>query len=169
MLSEANPVLVMASWCLGPNLKDIDKPVLKDDEVLVRVRAASVHPDVWHPVRGLPYVLRITGAGLLTPEGASRGLRTGTHSRRRECAGDHSCRAQQSGSLREEAAWWTSYISTPGLPSVPLLQLLAKVLPRLAVLQGPEGLGSEKASPYLRCLAAVALGHRSHREGGPRR
>ena len=39
-------MLVMASWCLGPNLKDIDKPVLKDDEVLVRVHAASVHPDV---------------------------------------------------------------------------------------------------------------------------
>jgi hypothetical protein len=45
------------------NLKDIDKPVLKDDEVLVRVHAASVHPDVWHLVRGLPYVLRIMGPG----------------------------------------------------------------------------------------------------------
>lgn len=43
------------------NLKDIDMPVLKDDEVLVRVRAASVHPDVWHVVRGLPYVLRLMG------------------------------------------------------------------------------------------------------------
>ena len=50
------------------NLKDIDKPVLKDDEVLVRVHAASVHPDVWHVVRGLPYVLRIMGAGLLRPK-----------------------------------------------------------------------------------------------------
>ena len=27
-------------------LKDIAKPVVKDDEVLVRVHAASVHPDV---------------------------------------------------------------------------------------------------------------------------
>ncbi len=35
-------------------LKDIDKPVVKDGEVLVRVHAASVHPDVWHVVRGLP-------------------------------------------------------------------------------------------------------------------
>ena len=49
-------------------LKEIDKPVIKDDEVLVRVRAASVHPDVWHVVRGLPYVLRIMGAGLLRPK-----------------------------------------------------------------------------------------------------
>src|ERR687891_1928342 len=50
------------------NLKDVDKPMLKDDEVLVRVHAASVHPDVWHVVRGVPYVLRIMGAGLLKPK-----------------------------------------------------------------------------------------------------
>ena len=30
------------------SLQDIDTPTIKDDEVLVRVRAASVHPDVWH-------------------------------------------------------------------------------------------------------------------------
>jgi NADPH:quinone reductase-like Zn-dependent oxidoreductase len=55
------------------NLKDIDKPVLKDDEVLVRVHAASVHPDVWHLVRGLPYALRIMGAGLLRPKNSVPG------------------------------------------------------------------------------------------------
>lgn len=49
-------------------LRDIDKPVVGDDEVRLRVRAASVHPDVWHVVRGLPYVLRIMGAGLLRPK-----------------------------------------------------------------------------------------------------
>ena len=38
-----------------------------DDEVLVRVKAASVHPDVWHVVTGHPYVLRLMGAGLLKP------------------------------------------------------------------------------------------------------
>jgi NADPH:quinone reductase-like Zn-dependent oxidoreductase len=47
---------------------DVDEPVVEDDEVLVRVRAASVHPDVWHVVRGLPYVLRFMGAGLLKPK-----------------------------------------------------------------------------------------------------
>src|SRR5918997_4459115 len=49
-------------------LREIDKPVIKDDEVLVRVQAASVHPDIWHVVRGLPYVLRLMGAGLLKPK-----------------------------------------------------------------------------------------------------
>ena len=33
----------------------------------MRVHAASVHPDVWHVVRGRPYVLRLMGAGLLRP------------------------------------------------------------------------------------------------------
>ena len=42
-------------------LRDIDKPVVEDDEVLVQVRAASVHPDVWHVLTGLPYVLRMMG------------------------------------------------------------------------------------------------------------
>jgi len=49
------------------HLREVDTPVPKDDEVLVRVRAASVHPDVWHMVRGRPYVLRIMGAGLSGP------------------------------------------------------------------------------------------------------
>ena len=36
--------------------------------MLVRVRAASVHADVWHVMRGVPYVLRIMGAGLRAPK-----------------------------------------------------------------------------------------------------
>ena len=49
-------------------LKEIDNPVVEDDEVLVRIHAASVHPDVWHVVSGRPYVLRLMGAGLLRPK-----------------------------------------------------------------------------------------------------
>jgi NADPH:quinone reductase-like Zn-dependent oxidoreductase len=48
-------------------LRDIDRPACGDAEVLVRVRAASVHPDVWHVVRGRPYVLRLMGNGLRRP------------------------------------------------------------------------------------------------------
>jgi NADPH:quinone reductase-like Zn-dependent oxidoreductase len=48
-------------------LREIAKPVAKDDEALVRVHAASVHPDVWHVMRGRPYALRIMEAGLLKP------------------------------------------------------------------------------------------------------
>ena len=45
-------------------LREIDKPIVRDDEALVRVRAASVHPDVWYVVSCLAYVLRLMGAGL---------------------------------------------------------------------------------------------------------
>jgi NADPH:quinone reductase-like Zn-dependent oxidoreductase len=40
------------------DLKDIDKPDVNDDEVLVRVRASSVNPFDWHWVTGLPYFSR---------------------------------------------------------------------------------------------------------------
>ncbi len=49
-------------------LKEVEKPTPKGDEVLVKVHAASVHPDVWHVVAGLPLVLRLMGAGLAKPE-----------------------------------------------------------------------------------------------------
>jgi NADPH:quinone reductase-like Zn-dependent oxidoreductase len=49
-------------------LRDVAEPSVQDDEVLVRVRAASVHPDVWHVVRGRPYVLRVMGSGVRRPK-----------------------------------------------------------------------------------------------------
>ena len=48
-------------------LRDIDKPVVKDDEVLVRVHAASVHLGDWILVRGVPYVTRLA-TGLRSPK-----------------------------------------------------------------------------------------------------
>ena len=48
-------------------MRDIDPPAVADDEVLVRVHAASVHPDVWHTVRGRPHVLRLMGNGVRRP------------------------------------------------------------------------------------------------------
>jgi NADPH:quinone reductase-like Zn-dependent oxidoreductase len=49
-------------------LREIDQPTIGDDEVLVRVRATSVHADVWHAVRGQPFVLRLMGSGLREPK-----------------------------------------------------------------------------------------------------
>jgi NADPH:quinone reductase-like Zn-dependent oxidoreductase len=48
-------------------LKEIDKPTVKDDDVLVRVRAASLNPYDWHFMTGLPYVGRLS-FGLLKPK-----------------------------------------------------------------------------------------------------
>jgi NADPH:quinone reductase-like Zn-dependent oxidoreductase len=40
-------------------LRDIDRPVPKDDEVLVQVQAAGVHRGDWHIMTGLPYMIRL--------------------------------------------------------------------------------------------------------------
>jgi NADPH:quinone reductase-like Zn-dependent oxidoreductase len=39
--------------------RDIEDPVVGDDEVLVRVHAAGSGPDVWHLMTGLPYFVRL--------------------------------------------------------------------------------------------------------------
>lgn len=48
-------------------VREVATPAVADDEVLVRVRAASVHPDVWHVLEGRPYALRLMGAGVRQP------------------------------------------------------------------------------------------------------
>jgi len=47
-------------------LEEVDKPVPRDDEVLVRVSAAAVNIGDWHLLRGIPYVMRL-GLGLRKP------------------------------------------------------------------------------------------------------
>ena len=49
-------------------LRDIDKPEIGDEEVLVRVHAAGVGRDVWHVMTGLPYPIRLAGYGLRAPK-----------------------------------------------------------------------------------------------------
>src|SRR5215204_3437411 len=49
-------------------LRDIDKPRIGDEEVLVHVRAAGVGRDVWHVMTGLPYPIRLAGYGLRAPK-----------------------------------------------------------------------------------------------------
>jgi NADPH:quinone reductase-like Zn-dependent oxidoreductase len=46
---------------------DINRPVIDDDRILVRVRAASVNPYDWHIMRGEPYLLRVE-EGLRKPK-----------------------------------------------------------------------------------------------------
>jgi len=54
-------------------LLNIEKPQPKDDEVLVRVRAASVNPLDWHELRGSPYLLRLF-RGLGKPDNVRMGV-----------------------------------------------------------------------------------------------
>jgi NADPH:quinone reductase-like Zn-dependent oxidoreductase len=48
-------------------LTEVEKPVPKDDEALVKVHAASVNPADWHFLRGEPYVARLQ-LGLRKPK-----------------------------------------------------------------------------------------------------
>jgi NADPH:quinone reductase-like Zn-dependent oxidoreductase len=49
-------------------LRDIDRPRIGDDDVLVRVRAAGLDRGVWHVMAGLPYPIRLAGFGLRAPK-----------------------------------------------------------------------------------------------------
>lgn len=55
-------------------LRDIDTPVIADDEVLVRVHAAGVDRGVWHLMTGLAYPIRLAGYGLRAPKTPVPGL-----------------------------------------------------------------------------------------------
>lgn len=54
-------------------LEDVDVPVIRRDEVLVRVLAAAVNPGDWDVMHGTPYVLRLT-TGLRRPRNRVLGL-----------------------------------------------------------------------------------------------
>ncbi len=54
------------------NLAEVDKPVIGDDQVLVRVRAAAVNPPDWAGVHGVPYIVRLA-FGVRRPKLGIRG------------------------------------------------------------------------------------------------
>lgn len=56
-------------------LQDIDKPTPADDQLLVRVRAASVNPLDWHFIEGTPYIVRfLFGFGARKPKDTRLGV-----------------------------------------------------------------------------------------------
>src|SRR5213594_3190840 len=55
-------------------LENIEKPVPNDDQVLVRVHAASVNPYDWHFIEGTPKIIRLMGVGLRKPKDTRVGV-----------------------------------------------------------------------------------------------
>ena len=51
----------------------IARPAIADDQVLVRVVAASVDRGTWHLMAGLPYLMRAAGFGVRTPKATNPG------------------------------------------------------------------------------------------------
>jgi len=75
--APANPMKAIVRCDYGlANLKlaEIEKPTPKDDQILVRVRAASVNPYDWHFVEGTPKIMRAMGVGLRKPKDIQLGV-----------------------------------------------------------------------------------------------
>jgi NADPH:quinone reductase-like Zn-dependent oxidoreductase len=75
--APTNPMRAVVYCNYGvPNLKfqEIEKPTPADDQLLVRVRAASVNPLDWHFIEGTPYVMRAMGVGLRKPKDTRLGV-----------------------------------------------------------------------------------------------
>src|SRR3989449_9124445 len=72
-----NPMKAIVYCDYGlPNLKlqEIEKPSPADDQLLVRVRAASVNPYDWHFVEGTPKIMRLMGVGVRKPKDTRLGV-----------------------------------------------------------------------------------------------
>jgi NADPH:quinone reductase-like Zn-dependent oxidoreductase len=50
------------------HLADVERPVVAEDRVLVRVRASSVHAGDWHLMRGDPFLSRLIYGGIHKPK-----------------------------------------------------------------------------------------------------
>ncbi|MGI9606683.1 MAG: NAD(P)-dependent alcohol dehydrogenase [Acidimicrobiales bacterium] len=55
-------------------LEQIPVPEIGSDDVLVEVRAAGLHADVWHVVTGWPFIVRLFGLGLRGPRNPVPGI-----------------------------------------------------------------------------------------------
>ena len=55
-------------------LENIEKPTPNDDQLLVRVRAASINPYDWHFIEGTPKIMRAMGVGLRKPKDTRLGV-----------------------------------------------------------------------------------------------
>ena len=73
---EAELMTAVIYRCYGSpdvlEVTEVEKPVPADNEVLVKVSAASVNPLDWHYMRGSPYLMRL-GSGIGAPDDITNG------------------------------------------------------------------------------------------------
>src|SRR5512135_3544208 len=50
------------------HLEEVKKPAINEDQVLVKVHAASINAGDWHLLTADPFPLRLTGVGLFSPK-----------------------------------------------------------------------------------------------------
>src|SRR5216110_3602602 len=75
--APTNPMKAVVYCNYGvPNLKlqEIEKPTPADDQLLIKVRAASVNPLDWHFIEGTPKIMRAMEVGLRKPKDTRLGV-----------------------------------------------------------------------------------------------
>ncbi len=75
--TPANPMKAIVYCDYGSpdvlKLENVEKPTPKENELLIKVRAASVNPLDWHFLQGTPYIMRLQG-GLRKPKDTRFGV-----------------------------------------------------------------------------------------------
>jgi NADPH:quinone reductase-like Zn-dependent oxidoreductase len=75
--AETMSAIVQDAYGMAPEavlrLAEIARPTIGDDEVLVRVAAASVDMGTWHCMTGKPYAMRLAGFGVRSPKASNPG------------------------------------------------------------------------------------------------
>jgi NADPH:quinone reductase-like Zn-dependent oxidoreductase len=144
-------------------LRDIDRAVPSDNEVLVRVHAAGLDRGVWHVMTGLPYLIRIVvpTLGLRRPKVPVRGMDVAG---RVEAVGGNVTRFQpgdavfgwtDGGSYAEYASAPADHLA-PKPDNVTFEQAAAVPISGLAALQGLRDVG--EVQPGQRVLIIGAAG-----------
>ena len=143
-------------------LRDIDRPVPKADEVLVRVHAAGLDRGVWHVMTGLPYLIRLVvpTLGLRRPKVPVRGMDLAG---RVEAVGGHVTRFQPG----DEVFGWTDngayaeYVAAPQdhfalkPTAVTFEQAAAVPISAFAALQGLRDEGEVKPGQKVLVIGAA--------------
>ena len=148
----------------GLELRDIERPEIGDDEVLIRVRAAGVDRGVWHLMTGLPYPIRLAGYGLRTPKSPVPGRDAG-RGRRGDRRRRDPVRARRRGVRHRRRAPSPSTRALPRPSSRPSRRTSPSSRPRRSPISGLTALQA------VRDKAQVAAGTdgADHRRVGRRR
>jgi NADPH:quinone reductase-like Zn-dependent oxidoreductase len=144
-------------------LRNIDKPVPKNDEVLVRVHAAGLDRGVWHVMTGLPYLIRfvVPSLGLRQPKVPVRGMDLAGRVEAvgpkvtRFRAGDQVFGWTDGGSYAEYASTPEDHLA-PRPAAVTVEQAAAVPISGLAALQAVRDVG--EVQPGQRVLVLGAAG-----------
>ena len=141
-------------------LREIDKPVVEDDQVLVCVHATSANPADWHFMRGVPYIMR-PQSGLGKPKNSVLGRDIGG---RVEAVGNDVTRFQagdevfanvETGGFAEYACVSEGLLA-PKPPNLTFEQAAAVPLAALTALQGLRDAG--RVQPGQKVLIIGASG-----------